>query len=108
MCRRVLLAALLFVFLGSASMCFADQADETKETINGYFASFELRHMRRAVSFIGKDPAAFVEMVTRDLIWPLKGGLSVFVEDRLDNGIVKVRPRGEIYSIYIIKEAIGE
>lgn len=77
-------------------------------TESGYLAAVEEELLDRAIFWAGMgDEEEFMRFIaSTDLVFPLKGGLRVFVEKFSFSGKVKIRPEGSDIAVWTIREAI--
>lgn len=77
-------------------------------TESGYLAAVEEELLDRAIFWAGMgNEDEFMRFVaSTDLVFPLKGGLRVFVEKFSFSGKVRIRPEGSDIAVWTIREAI--
>jgi hypothetical protein len=77
-------------------------------TESGYLAAVEEELLDRAIFWAGMgNEDEFMRFIaSTDLVFPLKGGLRVFVEKFSFSGKVKIRPEGSDIAVWTIREAI--
>ena len=77
-------------------------------TESGYLAAVEEDLLDRAIFWAGMgDEDEFMRFIaSTDLVFPLKGGLRVFVEKFSFSGKVRIRPEGSDIAVWTIREAI--
>jgi hypothetical protein len=77
-------------------------------TESGYLAAVEENLLDRAIFWAGMgDKDEFMRFIgSTDLVFPLKGGLRVYVEKFSFSGKVRIRPEGSDISVWTIREAI--
>lgn len=85
-------------------------AQETRTTNPGYLASFSEELLDKAVEYaVAKDDVAFQKLLDTKLVFPLKGGLRVYIVDtKIFSGKVKIRPVGETFELWTVIEAIAD
>lgn len=77
-------------------------------TERGYLAAVEEELLDRAIFWAGMgNEDEFMRFIaSTDLVFPLKGGLRVFVEKFSFSGKVRIRPEGSDIAVWTIREAI--
>ncbi len=79
------------------------------KTKQGYYlASLSKELLDKAIGFATKnDLQALDNMIKAELVFPLKAGLTVFLEDGSALGsYVKIRPKGSNLSFFTVREAL--
>jgi hypothetical protein len=77
-------------------------------TESGYLAAVEEALLDRAIFWAGMgDEEEFMRFIaSTDLVFPLKGGLRVYVDKFSFSGKVRIRPEGSDIFVWTIREAI--
>jgi len=100
---------------GALAMCKASYlATENSRTAqryvteSGYLAAVEEELLDRAIFWAGMgNEDEFMRFIgSTDLVFPLRGGLRVFVEKFSFSGKVRIRPEGSDIAVWTIREAI--
>lgn len=101
--KIILISTLLFVLLSGA---FAQTVCVTK---GEYLASVSEELFDKAVSYsVQKDYVALQELLDSKLVFILKSGISVYIEDtKIFSGKVKIRPKGSTTTVWTNTEAVN-
>ena len=80
---------------------------EWRVTKEGHLYAFSKEHLVRAYDIAASgDKKAYVTYCKLHSVAPLKGGLSVWVEETTWGGWVKVRPKGHALSVWTVRKAL--
>ena len=81
---------------------------KTKE--GHYLASLSKDLLDKAVDYaVNNDLQALDQMIKAELVFPLKSGMTVTLEDAsVFGGYVKIRPKGANFSLFTVREAITQ
>jgi len=85
----------------------ASSSPRLKITKGGYYASVSKKILERFIDFcVVKDYEAANKLVQAHLVFPLKSGLKVYVEDMTWTGLIKIRPQGSTVCVWTVVEAV--
>lgn len=95
------------VLLISASTLAGTTVYTTK---SGYLASISEKMLDKAIDYsVAGDTAALQKLMDAKLVFVMKGGLRVYLEDlKMFAGKVKIRPVGETVEVWTVYEAINK
>jgi hypothetical protein len=105
--RTIILMIVFYLLIGiEDNSVFAQTIRITKA---GYPASTSEIFIDKAAEYVAaNDLAALQTLIDKNLIFPLKGGLKVYVVDtKLFSGKIKIRPVGKTIEFWTLFEAVS-
>jgi len=99
-----LLKLCLFTVLMSFG-CF--DADAQCVTKSGYYAATSQKALDLMIQYsVDKDYDALQKLLDAGLVFSMKSGMSVYIQDSTWTGSVEIRPKGMTGTVWTVKEAI--
>lgn len=103
----ILVMTVILTLLGTIQPAAAEE-DNLYLTQEGALASPSIGWLNQCVKFIqAKDRGALVKMIQARRCLTLEGLVPVYLEERYQiNNIVRIRPKGQTYSVYTVATAL--
>ena len=100
--KKILLSMVMFSIMTSVSI-----AQDLYVTQDGYLASLNKNQLSKVTDYLGSgDKVAVNKLVESGVVFWLKAGLIVYLEDFTWTGLAKIRPKGETFEVWTYREAI--
>ena len=105
---KKIISTVMFILLVFIAMPDDAYTAETYYTRDGYIATTNEDLLDMVINFVAaNDQQAFMKLLyINPGVFMLKGGLEVYVEKITWDGKIKIRPVGQIVSIWTIRAAI--
>ena len=102
--KKIVKLCLLTIFMSLVSL----EVDAQCVTKSGYYAATTEKGLELMVKYsVDKDYDALQKLLDAGLVFSMKSGMTVYIQDSSWTGRVEIRPKGMTGTVWTVKEAIS-